>query len=90
MWQNLFTEIVNLWYNKVVGNLKIGVFFMKFKSKKKEKKQENAEKDKEIEVVFGDDSALNISEVGDCMNDLRPKDYEKPKKTIVIPKTKKS
>lgn len=44
-----------------------------------------AEKEKktntdEIEVVFGDDSVLNISAVGDCMNDLRPKDSVKNRK----------
>ena len=27
----------------------------------------------DIEVVIGDDSVLNISEVGDYMNDLKPK-----------------
>ena len=37
----------------------------------KEIKKEEIE---EIEVVIGDDSILNISEVGDCMNDIRPKD----------------
>ena len=40
---------------------------------------------------MGDDTIfdLEISDVGDCMNDLRPKDREKSKKGIVIPKTKK-
>lgn len=43
----------------------------------------------EIEVVIGDDSMLNISEVGDCMNDLRPKDHEKNRKKVIIPLAKK-
>lgn len=55
-------------------------------SKKDKSSSNNTE---EIEVIIGDDSMLNISEVGDCMNDLRPKDREKKKKEIVIPKTKK-
>ena len=45
--------------------------------------------DTEIEIVIGDDSNLEISDVGDCMNNLRPKDHDKKKKGIVIPKTKK-
>ena len=43
----------------------------------------------EIEVVIGDDSVLNISEVGDCMNDLRPKDSVKNRKKFIIPIAKK-
>ena len=43
----------------------------------------------EIEVVFGDDSVLNISEVGDMMNDLRPKDSVKNRKKVIIPIAKK-
>lgn len=49
---------------------------------------ENKE-NQDIEVVIGDDSVLNISEVGDCMNDLRPKTSEKKSKNVIIPKTKK-
>lgn len=58
---------------------------MKFeeKNKKKEKEENN-----EIEIVMGDDSSLEISGVEDCMNDLRPKDRQKTKKEIVIPKPK--
>lgn len=58
---------------------------MKFeeKNKKKEKEENN-----EIEIVMGDDSGLEISGVEDCMNDLRPKDRQKTKKEIVIPKPK--
>lgn len=55
--------------------------------KKEEKKEIN--KINEIEIVIGDDSNLEISSVGDCMNDLRPKDHDKQKKQIVIPKIKK-
>ena len=63
---------------------------MKFRNKeKKEAQEENVQKnEKDIEIVFGDDSNLDISDVGDCMNDLRPKDLEKNKKGIVIPKAK--
>ena len=52
----------------------------------KEIKKEEIE---EIEVVIGDDSILNISEVGDCMNDLRPKDSVKKRKNFIIPIAKK-
>ena len=52
----------------------------------KEMKKEEIE---EIEVVIGDDSILNISEVGDCMNDLRPKDSEKKRRNFIIPIAKK-
>ena len=64
---------------------------MKFRNKeKKEAQEENVQKnEKDIEIVFGDDSNLDISDVGDCMNDLRPKDLEKKKKAIVIPMQKK-
>ena len=61
---------------------------MKFKDKKDKDKEENKENN-DIEIIIGDDSDLEISDVGDCMNDLRPKDYEKKKKGIVIPKSKK-
>ena len=53
---------------------------------KKEEKMENKEN---IEVVIGDDSVLNISEVGDCMNQLRPKDQSKKRKNFIIPIAKK-
>ena len=53
---------------------------------KKEEKMENKEN---IEVVSGDDSVLNISEVGDCMNQLRPKDQAKKRKNFIIPIAKK-
>lgn len=52
----------------------------------KEIKKEEIE---EIEVVIGDDSILNISEVGDCMNDLRPKDSIKKRRNFIIPIAKK-
>ncbi len=55
-------------------------------SKKEEKKVENNEN---IEVIIGDDSVLNISEVGDCMNQLRPKDQAKKRKNFIIPIAKK-
>lgn len=51
--------------------------------------KENKVNSEEIEVVFGDDSVLNISAVGDCMNDLRPKDSIKNRKKVIIPIAKK-
>ncbi len=45
--------------------------------------KENKNESAEIEVVMGDDSELIISEVGDCMTDLRPKTEKK--KNVVIP-----
>ncbi len=45
--------------------------------------KENKNESEEIEVVMGDDSELIISEVGDCMTDLRPKTEKK--KNVVIP-----
>lgn len=51
--------------------------------------KENKTNNEEIEVVIGDDSVLNISAVGDCMNDLRPKDSVKNRKKVIIPIAKK-
>jgi len=51
--------------------------------------KENKTNSEEIEVVFGDNSVLNISEVGDCMNDLRPKDSVTNRKKVIIPVAKK-
>ena len=56
------------------------------KSPKKDVKKSNENKD--IEVVVGDDSELYISEVSDCINDLRPKSSSS-KKNIIIPTEKK-
>lgn len=52
-------------------------------------KEEKVENKENIEVVIGDDSILNISEVGDCMNQLRPKDQAKKRKNFIIPIAKK-
>lgn len=41
---------------------------------------------KDLEIVMGDDSFLEFSDVGDCVNTLRPKDKSKSKK-VIIPKT---
>lgn len=41
-----------------------------------------------LEIVMGDDSELNISEVGDIMNNLKPNTSNK-KKNIIIPGKKK-
>lgn len=46
--------------------------------------------DEELEVVIGDNSVLNFVEVGDVMNELRPKDKSKQKKNIIIPTEKKN
>ena len=43
---------------------------------------------KELEIVMGDDIELNISEVGDIMNNLKPNTSDK-KKNIIIPGIKK-
>ncbi len=39
---------------------------------------------KELEIVMGDDTELNISEVGDMTNTLKPRNHEK-KENIIIP-----
>ena len=64
---------------------------MKFgnKNKTKNEKVDDKKKDEEIQIIMGDDSELEISDVGDCMNDLRPKGNEQHKKSVVIPKIKK-
>ncbi len=56
----------------------------------KDENKKNQNNKIDIEVVIGDDSELNISEVGDMMNDLRPKDSAKNKKEIIIPIAKKN
>ncbi len=64
---------------------------MKLGNKNKNKKQEKKEPSdtqNDIEIVYGDNSNLAISDVGSCVNDLRPKNQEKKKKEIVIPKNK--
>lgn len=43
---------------------------------------------KDLEIVLGDDSFLEISDVNDCVNTLRPKNKEKNKK-VIIPKTQR-
>lgn len=45
----------------------------------------NKENDSKIEVVIGDETVLDISKVGDCVNTLRPKSSEKNKKKVIIP-----
>ncbi len=61
---------------------------MKLKNKKKETKEISTEKNEnEIEIVMGDNTNLTISDVGDCVNELRPKKQEK--NNLVIPKNKK-
>lgn len=42
----------------------------------------------DFEIVMGDDTELNISEVGDIMNNLKPNTSSK-KKNIIIPVSKK-
>jgi hypothetical protein len=50
-----------------------------------DKKEDN---NLDIEIIMGDDSNLNFSDVEDCLNTLRPKDKENLKKKVIIPKTK--
>lgn len=50
---------------------------------KDEKKNEN-----ELEIVVGDKSVLNISEVNDCMNTLRPKSASSKSKNLIFPTAK--
>ena len=60
---------------------------MKLKNKKKETKEISTEKNEnEIEIVMGDNTNLTISDVGDCVNELRPKKQEK--NNLVIHKNK--
>ena len=49
-------------------------------------KDEN-ENNLDIEIIMGDDSELNFSEIKDSIKSLRPKDKVK-KDNIIIPKTK--
>lgn len=59
-------------------------------NKKTDKRnKENNENTDNIEVVIGDESVLNISEVNDCMNSLRPKDSVTKRKKFIIPIAKK-
>lgn len=44
----------------------------------------DSEENKDLEIVMGGDSDLEISEVGDIMNDLKP-NTSKEKKSIIIP-----
>ncbi len=50
----------------------------------------NDDKNQKIEIVVGDTTDLNFSEVGDYMGDLRPRDIKGSKKNIIIPTNKKS
>jgi len=49
--------------------------------------KENDENNVDIEIIMGDDSELNFSDVNDSIKTLRPKDKVQ-KKNIIIPKTK--
>lgn len=49
-----------------------------------------SENRKELEIVNGDGSNLNISHVYDHLNTSRPKNNDKNTKNIVIPKEQKS
>lgn len=51
-------------------------------------KNENNNENKDFEIVMGDDTELNISEVGDIMNNLKPNTSDK-KRNIIIPVSKK-
>lgn len=56
---------------------------------KKEEKENKIKNENDIEIVIGDTSTLEISDVNDCMNSLRPKTSNNKKKNIIIPVTKK-
>jgi hypothetical protein len=63
--------------NEVFSMGRIIMFFGKKKKDKKEEIDLEVEEDnqvEEIEVVLGDKSDLEISEVGDMKNDIRHKD----------------
>lgn len=62
---------------------------MRKKEEKKEAPQKNYE---DIEVIIGDESVLNISEVKDCMNAIKPKSSTTKKNTkgVIIPVSKSS
>lgn len=49
---------------------------------------EENENNNDFQIVMGDDAELNISEVGDIMNSLKPHSSEK-KQNIIIPISKK-
>ena len=54
--------------------------------------EENKEEKKEIRIVTGDSSDLNISKVSEHLTSMKPKSKEedsKNKKNIVIPEVKK-
>ena len=50
-------------------------------------KEEKKSNDLDIEIIMGDDSELNFSDIKDSIKTLRPKDKVK-KENIIIPKTK--
>ena len=52
--------------------------------------EEDKEEQKQIEVVTGDGSDLDISPVYEHLNAAKPKSIEKKEKDIVIPKENKS
>ena len=55
-----------------------------------EKKEEfEKEPSDDLEVVVGDGSTLNISNVTDFANKLRPQNASKAKKNVIIPTEKK-
>ncbi len=62
---------------------------MKFNSKKKKQEIQEEKNENEIEIIMGDNSNLDISGVGDCVNELRPKAHDANPKKLVIPKAKK-
>lgn len=54
---------------------------------KKNKKMKEESPNSNFKVIMGDNSKLDISKVGDCLNKLRPKSNSKSDK--IIPKNKK-
>ena len=53
-------------------------------NKNEVKKESN---NKKLEIIVGDNTELDISDVGDCVNNLRPKSNSNS--TKIIPKNKK-
>ena len=49
--------------------------------------KEEKDNDLDIEIIMGDDSELNFSDIKDSIKTLRPKDKVK-NENIIIPKTK--
>ena len=54
---------------------------------KRNKKKNEESTNSNFKIIMGDNSKLDISKVGDCLNKLRPQSNSKSQK--IIPKNKK-